>query len=727
MTRHGGDGSHVDDVIVALEAVTKPVILTVDRVGAVRVPPNFPYLCSLSKFDIPTHWKRPCLHAYDQSSGVQTIVHRIRHFSMEVSEVVNVHSRRLKSVVWNDFDRVKRGDTFVAICRHCKRVLSGSSTSGTSHLRNHLIRCRRRSNHDISQLLTRGKKKESTLGLTNVGYNQDQRNEIVTVASTNFEQGHVDGTVYTGSFSFDHRRSQLDLARMIMLHGYPLSMVEDVGFKMFVRNLQPLFDLVTIDKLEADCLEIYKKEKQKVYEELDKLPGKVSLSADRWVANGDMQYLCLIAYYIDDSWALKKKILNFLKIDPSQAEDSLSEVIMDSLRDWDIDRKLFSLTIDNHSSYDKIVCRIRDQLCQHRFLMCEGQLFDVRCAASTVKFLVQDVLETSSEITHKIRESIRYVKSSRETQEKFNEMVQLAGINAQECLPLDNPFQRNSTYIMLEAALEYKEAFLLFQERDPGYSMCPSSLDWDRVQAITSILKFFHEVSNVFVESKHSTANTYFSEICDIHLQLIVWCRRSDDFISSLALKLKSEFDEYWKKCSLIMAIAAILDPRFKMKLVEYYYPQIYGDNASDCINIVSNCVKALYNGHAIYSPLASHEQASENGGSDVKDRLAGYDKFLDETSFSQNINSDLDKYLEEPLFPRDVDFNILNWWKVHAPKYPVLSMMVRNILGIPISKVALESLFDNGHRTLNHHWSSLKSDTLQAFMCSQDWISNEL
>ncbi|CAI9784355.1 unnamed protein product [Fraxinus pennsylvanica] len=223
--------------------------------------------------------------------------------------------------------------------------------------------CRRRSNHDISQLLTRGKKKESTLALPNVGYNQGQRNEIVTVAN--------------------------------------------VGFKMFVRNLQPLFDLVTIDKVEADCLEIYKKEKQKVYEELDKLPGKVSLSADRWVANGDMQYLCLIAYYIDDSWALKKKILNFLKIDPSRTEDSFSEVIMDSLRDWDIDRKLFSLTIDNHSSYDKIVCRIRDQLCQHRFLMCEGQLFDVRCAASTVKFLVQDVLEASSEITHKVRESIR--------------------------------------------------------------------------------------------------------------------------------------------------------------------------------------------------------------------------------------------------------------------------------------------------------------------------------
>ncbi|KAL0354007.1 UNVERIFIED_CONTAM: Zinc finger BED domain-containing protein RICESLEEPER 2 [Sesamum angustifolium] len=506
-------------------------------------------------------------------------------------------------------------------------------------------------------------------------------------------------------------------------------MVDDIGFKTFVRNLQPLFDLVTVSEVEADCMEIYKKEKQRVYEELDKLPGKVSLTVDRWATNGGTEYLCLIAHYIDDSWELKKKILNFLVVDPTQAEDSLSELVMTSLRNWDIDRKLFSLTIDNHSTYDKIVCRIRDQLCQHRFLMCEGQLFDVRCAASTVKLLVHDVLETSGEIINKVRETIGYVKGSQGTQEKFNEIVQLVGINWQKSLFIDNPFRWNSTYMMLEAALEYKEAFPQLQEHDPGFSMCPYGLDWDRLRAITSILKFFHEVSNVFVGRKHITANSYFAEICDIHLQLIEWCQKSYDFISSLALKLKSKFDEYWKKCSLIMAIAAILDPRFKMKLVEYYYPQIYGDSAPDCIDIVSNCMRALYSGHAIYSPLVAHGQssASESSGGIVKDRLTGFDRFLHETSLSQNTKSDLDKYLEEPLFPRSVDFNILNWWKVHEPRYPVLSMMARNILGIPISKVAQESLFDTGDRALDHCWSSLKSDTLQALMCSQDWMRNEL
>ncbi|KAL7132614.1 hypothetical protein ABFS83_12G086700 [Erythranthe nasuta] len=650
---------------------------------------------------------------------------------MEIPEEgVIVNSSRLKSVVWNDFDRVKKGETFAAICRHCKRILSGSSTSGTSHLRNHLIRCRRRSNHDITQLLTRGKRKQNTLAITSFSYNQSPiKNEIVTVASMNMEEGVKVGNNNTGVLNLDHRRSQLDLARMIIMHGYPLGMVEDIGFKIFVRNLQPLFDLVTASGVEDDCIEIYNKERQKVYEELDKLPGKVSLSADRWSTNGGTEYLCLIAHYIDDSWELKKKILNFLVIDPDQAEETLSELIMTSLRKWDIDRKLFSLTIDNRATYEKTVCRIRDQLCQHRFLMCEGQLFDVRCAASTVKLLVQDVLETSREITNKVRETIRYVKGSQATQEKFNEIVQLVGINCQKSLSVDNPFQWNSTCMMLEAALEYKEAFPQLQEHDPGFSMCPSDIDWDRLRAITSIFKFFHEVSNVFAGRKHITSNSYFNEICDIHLQLIGWCQKSDDFISSLALKLKSKFDEYWKKCSLIMAIAAILDPRYKMQLVEYYYPQIYGDSAPDCIDIVKNCMKALYSGHAIYSPLSAHGQssASESSVNIVKDKLTGFDRFLHETSVSQNTKSDLDKYLEEPLFPRKNVISVLNWWKVHEPRYPVLSMMARNILGIPISKVAVESLFDTGERALDHCWSTMKSDTVQALMCSRDWISSDL
>jgi hypothetical protein len=301
----------------------------------------------------------------------------------------------------------------------------------------------------------------------------------------------------------------------------------------------------------------------------------------------------------------------------------------------------------------------------------------------------QLALGAVSEIVNKIRETTRYIKSSQTVLAKFNEMAKEVGIMTTKCLFLDNPMQWNSTYSMLEAALEFKDVLILLQENDTAYSIFLSEIEWERLTAVTSYLKLFFEVLNIFTNRKYPTANIFFPELCDVKLHLIEWCKNSDVYISSLALKLRSKFDEYWDKCSLGLAVAAMLDPRFKMKLVDYYYPQIYGSMSTSRIEEVFDGVKALYNEHSIGSPLASHDQGLAwqvgNGtgplnlpwsAKDSRDRLMGFDKFLHETSQGEGAKSDLEKYLEEPLFPRNVDFNILNWWKVHTPRYPVLSML---------------------------------------------------
>ncbi|KAK1583310.1 hypothetical protein Q3G72_022649 [Acer saccharum] len=105
------------------------------------------------------------------------------------------------------------------------------------------------------------------------------------------------------------------------------------------------------------------------------------------------------------------------------------------------------------------------------------------------------------------------------------------------------------------------------------------------------------------------------------------------------------------------LAVAAMLDPRFKMKLMEYYYTQLYGCSASELIDDVLKCIKTLYNEHSIDDQGLASWQLSD-------DRLMGFDKFIDETSQGgQGSKTDLEKYLEETLFPRNnVDnFDVLN------------------------------------------------------------------
>ncbi|KAK3221347.1 hypothetical protein Dsin_008372 [Dipteronia sinensis] len=49
--------------------------------------------------------------------------------------------------------------------------------------------------------------------------------------------------------------------------------------------------------------------------------------------------------------------------------------------------------------------------------------------------------------------------------------------------------------------------------------------------------------------------------------------------------------------------------------------------------------------------------------------------------------------------------------------------MMARDVLSIPVSSVASESTLSVGWRVLDQYRSSLKPDTMEAIICSRDWI----
>ncbi|KAL6646281.1 hypothetical protein ACP70R_017889 [Stipagrostis hirtigluma subsp. patula] len=89
-----------------------------------------------------------------------------------------------------------------------------------------------------------------------------------------------------------------------------------------------------------------------------------------------------------------------------------------------------------------------------------------------------------------------------------------------------------------------------------------------------------------------------------------------------------------------------------------------------------------------------------------------------------KQATSELDRYLQDELFPCDEsNFDILHWWKMHAPKYPILASMARDVLAIPASTVASESAFSIGSRDISEYRNSLSSSTVEALICLQDWF----
>jgi len=71
-------------------------------------------------------------------------------------------------------------------------------------------------------------------------------------------------------------------------------------------------------------------------------------------------------------------------------------------------------------------------------------------------------------------------------------------------------------------------------------------------------------------------------------------------------------------------------------------------------------------------------------------------------------------------------NFDILSYWKVNEFRYLVIAAMAHDILSIPISTVASESIFSVGGRVIDQYRSLLKPDIVEALVCTWDWLYEE-
>ena len=95
-------------------------------------------------------------------------------------------------------------------------------------------------------------------------------------------------------------------------------------------------------------------------------------------------------------------------------------------------------------------------------------------------------------------------------------------------------------------------------------------------------------------------------------------------------------------------------------------------------------------------------------------------------SSLASNV-SELVSYLDcDTVNQLDDDFNILNWWHQHKLTYPVLSIMAKDVLTVPVSTISSESTFSMTGRIIEERWRRLMPEMVEMLTCINDWETTE-
>lgn len=262
----------------------------------------------------------------------------------------------------------------------------------------------------------------------------------------------------------------------------------------------------------------------------------------------------------------------------------IADVLFECLLDWNIDRKLSTLTLDNCSTNDLVVAML--SVLVNRFspdsLLLGGRFLHMRCAAHILNLIVKDGLDAIGDSIDRIRESVYYWTATPKRVEKFEETARQLHINSKKKLAHDVKTRWNSTYSMLSSALIYKSVFPRLKQCDSAYKSLPTEHDWLLASEICDRLEFFYVLTEMFSATSCPTANKIFIYICEIRLKIDCWLDSEYTAVKLMAKKMIEKFKKYWEDIHKVFSIAIILDPRFKFKTIDYYYDQIYGEQAEN-------------------------------------------------------------------------------------------------------------------------------------------------
>lgn len=164
------------------------------------------------------------------------------------------------------------------------------------------------------------------------------------------------------------------------------------------------------------------------------------------------------------------------------------------------------------------------------------------------------------------------------------------------------------------------------------------------------------------------------------------------------------------------------------MRFIGWVYKILYPHEWEDKKKVLALDLQTLFKSYQdTYQNYSSTPPAIPSTSSSDGLGKRSFEAFLESEEESESVKSDLEIYLAEPTLREKPEvksnFDVLMWWMVNESKFPILSVMAKDILSIPVTTVASEATFSAGKRVIDPKRASMHSETVEMLLCGGDWV----
>ncbi|XP_033148597.1 zinc finger BED domain-containing protein RICESLEEPER 2 [Brassica rapa] len=410
------------------------------------------------------------------------------------------------------------------------------------------------------------------------------------------------------------------LARSFIRSGVNPNTIKTPSFTKLIRLLNPNFR-PTVSILKNEVLEIHQECKEKAKSFLKSFQGKLTLSYE-WIVLGhgwtrdslkgpvlQEDFVCITAHFVDDDWKVRRWILGYAgEVDVVAMDDLYVHGFRKAVQGFEIEGKVSTLLLPNDEGFDEeTLGGFRRGLEERGDSSIAPPVFLVYCCADLFRLMVHDVFrELSGKLLEDLRMIVGWGKCSSE-----NWHLWVSNLQRAVDMKNEDEFSKDEIYD------DYDK---------------PSDEEWVKIETFSRLVGCMYKVAVELFEGGYSTSNVYFYLLAELKVMLEKELEGADsDYFRCNAKWMLKRFDKYWDHMFLVLATASVLDPRFKMKYLEFYCSKKIDNDEGSKAETVLDYLRSLYARYAAsdvcQKPICSvvtvdskEEGENDDGGGEEED-----------------------------------------------------------------------------------------------------------